>query len=375
MLSLSGSDADVKDDQKLSELGLKNPVILIFPTVVKLRAKPKKESKEDSKADPADKFSGLSAETALEALEKAKGPKRATILEYVAKFAKKILVQDSKALRHVTKPTMKEILKRDDLAIPELDLFEAVLAWSKAQGAKDTKEYLKDVIPLIRFPIMKSKDIASKVIPAAVLEMQQTLELFTYLGSKEAGGSPSLGASIKDFNAEKRKGAGELRWRMNCGSPLQIDPDEKTVRCTGPQGAIYATQGFESGRWSWVVHVKRAKGNCMTVGVASKIEPSGSGRATGLHASGNCLDMQSGTGSSAGVSFRVARLVDNINVRVNLDVDKGEMSFEVFGGGEASPSGDKSGVVVRNLPKPVYPAIDMRETGLEVTLGELTQLD
>jgi len=342
--------------------------------LLKLRAK-KKETKEETKADPADKFAGLSVENALETLEKAKGPKRATALEFAAKFARKILVQDNKALRQVTKPTMKELLKRDDLAIPELELFEAVLVWAKAQGAKDMKEYLKDVIPLIRFPTMKSKEIASKVIPAAVLEMQQTLELFTYLGSKEAGGSPVLGASLKGFSAEKRKGAGELKWRMNCGSPLQIDADEKTVRCTGPQGAIYATQGFESGRWSWVVHVKRAKGNCMTVGVASKIDPSGSGRATGLHASGNCLDMQGSCGNSAGVSFRVARLVDNINVRVNLDMDKGELSFVVFGGGEASPGGDNSGVVVRGLPKPVYPAIDMRESGLEVTLGELTQLE
>jgi len=81
-----------------------------------------------------------------------------------------------------------DFVKRDTLNVDEGDLFDAMLAWAK-QGDEKTetgkiKESLKDVVPHIRFGLMTTEQLASKVSGAGLLEPQQILDLFTYLAKK-----------------------------------------------------------------------------------------------------------------------------------------------------------------------------------------------
>jgi len=276
-------------------------------------------------------------------------------------------VIESRDWKTLGKKHLLTLIQRDTLSVKEIELFKAVVAWGKAQPKTETpaalKEMLGDLLPHIRFPIMDSKDFAAVVLPSGLMDTPEVLALFTYFGSKATGAAPS--AVIKKYKLDKRKGAAELKWNSEITGPCAIDEDGITLRSTATNGAGYASIALAEGKWEWTVNIIHARGNCMTVGVASKLDPLGSGRASGLHASGNCLDMQSGTGRSAMSSFRVPALNDGMVVRVRLDMDARTCSFNV--------NGEDSGVVLDTLPSPVYPAVDMRESGLEVRFGELVE--
>eukprot|EP00457_Paulinella_chromatophora_P004828 gb/GEZN01004841.1/.p1 GENE.gb/GEZN01004841.1/~~gb/GEZN01004841.1/.p1 ORF type:complete len:521 (-),score=89.60 gb/GEZN01004841.1/:330-1694(-) len=315
----------------------------------------------------------LTEDNVIQQLQEAKGSHRQVALEYLDKVSSNILApddKDSKALSRLTaipKPLLQELLKRDTLGIKEADLFVGVMNWGKANSKADKpdelKTFMKDILPFIRFPIMASKDIAHKVLPSQMLEVSQTVELFTYIGATEAGVDAKLGSSIVHWSAVKRKPpVSDLVFDKSSDSPLTISEDGLEVSHTGSNGAVYCLNPITEGKWRWTVDVLAAKGNCMTIGVATKKDPKGSGRSTGLHASGNCLDLQMGCGKSGG-SFRVKRLTNGVKVTVTLDMTSREMGFEV--------DGEKSGMVVKDLPDTVYPAVDMREKGLKVRLGEI----
>jgi len=93
----------------------------------------------------------------------------------------------------LNKERVMTIIKSSKLAIDEIDLFKGVLRWSiaecKRKGLKDDagsrKTVLKDIIPLIRFPIMQMEDVATFVSPSGMLDSSQLLEIFTYLGQPD----------------------------------------------------------------------------------------------------------------------------------------------------------------------------------------------
>lgn len=68
------------------------------------------------------------------------------------------LVLESKAFLSVNKRVLCEILKVDECNIIETDLFDAVIKHGEAKGQSNIREYLGDIVKLIRFPSMTIKE-------------------------------------------------------------------------------------------------------------------------------------------------------------------------------------------------------------------------
>jgi len=174
--------------------------------VKEVETKSTNESSDDSGGPP-----GITVENALEKLEtKYKGAVRKQALEWIDKKARKVFL--SKNFVKAKKSTLVEIIQRDDLAIKEIRVFEALVRWGEANGGKKEgkvnleamKATLKDLLPLVRWPLLKSKELASIVVLSG-LEQDQMLELYSYIAQKEAGLSPKLPSALEKANAKERK--------------------------------------------------------------------------------------------------------------------------------------------------------------------------
>jgi len=156
----------------------------------------------------------LTPQNALSKLEKAKGSKRTTTWQYIDIWANDVV--KSKSFLKLPKDQLVDFIKRDTLNVDEGDLFDAVLAWAKQgdekleTGSEKLKTFLKDVVVHIRFGLMTTEQLASKVSSAGLLEPQQILDLFTYLAKKSKMGDDEL-KSLKvpeslPFNFKDRVG-------------------------------------------------------------------------------------------------------------------------------------------------------------------------
>jgi len=111
-------------------------------------------------------------------------------------------------------------LKRDTLRSKEGVIFDGVLRWGKAKSKSDSPDALKDalkgLVEHIRFPIMSTSEVATKVVPTGLLTSSQVLALFTYVSTAESkeksgGEKPKLPTDLKMFSNVKRK-SGEAKF-------------------------------------------------------------------------------------------------------------------------------------------------------------------
>jgi len=72
---------------------------------------------------------------------------------------------------------------------------------------------MADFIPSIRFPVLATADLASKVVPLGILESDDILSLFSWAAIKDKGGS--LPSNLKKWNSNKRKGGVELKYQSD----------------------------------------------------------------------------------------------------------------------------------------------------------------
>jgi len=152
-------------------------------------------------------------------LEESKDNKRKRVMEFIDIYATDFMANRT-SFTKLSKPQMLEIIKSDKLNAKEIEVFEAVVAWGKAemknQKLDDTpqnlKQVLADVLPHVRFPCMNTQDVAVTVVPSSLLESTQILELFTYLGMKGGEKKPKLSKSLEGFNAKDRKGRKPPSW-------------------------------------------------------------------------------------------------------------------------------------------------------------------
>jgi hypothetical protein len=212
------------------------------PSRRRLARKIKKEAEEKKKDDddPAGVYKGLSVKTILKDLSESKdgadSSKRKRMLEYVEMYCDE-LVKQPKWLE-LPQGVMIEILKRDGLNIPEVDLFDSICEWAKRQAKSNEVEALKPIleplVPHIRFPTMQLQDLAVKVERMKLLDQNQLLSLFTFVGAK---GNAKLDPALK-FNAKPRKPrlpVGAFVWdESKKGASINIvkDSNGKTVRQT-----------------------------------------------------------------------------------------------------------------------------------------------
>ena len=93
----------------------------------------------------------------------------------------------SETFPSITRALLEEVVKRDDLTIPEIDLFQAVDRWATAECERKDLEPVKDskrivigegVLNNIRFPLMSQGQFAEKVPCSGLLSKDEIIELF-----------------------------------------------------------------------------------------------------------------------------------------------------------------------------------------------------
>ena len=96
-------------------------------------------------------------------------------------------VLESETFPSITRELLEEVVKRDDLAIHEIDLFQAVDRWATAECERKDLEPIKDskrivigeeVLSNIRFPVMSEGQFAEKVPCSGLLSKDEIIELF-----------------------------------------------------------------------------------------------------------------------------------------------------------------------------------------------------
>jgi len=236
------------DEEPLADQGVKEGFTVIgrAPSDLKpIRKRKDKEDEDDKKKDSGtvsvDRYKGLSLKNVLKKFVEKQG-KHKLAGEYIDIYATAIFKQ--KEFTKLSKEILLLIIKSDTLSIKEVDLFDAVLTWGKAQckeqkldgdKAEDLKKVLADVLPHVRFPAMTTTDVAVKVTNSGLLESDQILDLFTYLGMKSSSGDklPSLGKSLKGFDYKDRKGRKPPSWfkwdSSKKNSNLTVSDDGITV--------------------------------------------------------------------------------------------------------------------------------------------------
>ena len=95
----------------------------------------------------------------------------------------------SETFPSIPRELLEEVVKRDDLTIREIDLFQAVDRWATAECARKDLEPVKDskrivigeeVLSNIRFPLMSEGQFAEKVPCSGLLSKDEIIELFMW---------------------------------------------------------------------------------------------------------------------------------------------------------------------------------------------------
>lgn len=107
----------------------------------------------------------------------------------LSRLTSDILVSDSFA--DIDKQLLLSILEKDCLNVTEIEVFDAVKRWSEKECARQSlsistenqKFVLKDIINLIRFPVMQPKDFAIGPACSDLLPLEDVKAIFIYLNS------------------------------------------------------------------------------------------------------------------------------------------------------------------------------------------------
>jgi hypothetical protein len=290
-------------------------------------------------------------------------------LEYIDIYSREIF--KTADFRTLPADTILAFAKRNTLNIPEVELFESVLDWGKAElkrnNTEDSPESLRkllvDILPQIRFPVMSTQDIAVKVNPSKILENQQVLDLFTYLGLANSGVKDAkLGKSLSGFNTKKRKGRLPPAWfkwdvtKKHNG--LILSPDGKTVTSTTTSyyQPIFGDIELKDGVWEWEVVMQQMYNNTYSVNV---------GVAPASYTNYNASQMIGYSGHIPGWAFACGhgqkynntmtnygrKVNQGETVRTRVDMDAKTVEFFI--------NGQSQGVAYRDIVGPVRPAMSL----------------
>lgn len=120
-----------------------------------------------------------------------------------------IILSDSFA--DVDKPLLTNILQKDCLNVSEIDVFNAIKKWAEKECSRQSLEVntqnqrsvLKDIIYLIRFPVMSAKDFALGPARSDLLPLEDIKLIFIYLNSGLAISSLKYPLTIRSFKPHK----------------------------------------------------------------------------------------------------------------------------------------------------------------------------
>jgi len=352
----------------------KSTVFLRAPADIKPARKPKPTKKKDEDKDrkgdeEADRYKGFSAKNALSKLKQAKGSKQKLALEYIDIYAREVFKQPD--FRALPLETLLQLVKRNTLNIPEVEVFEGCIEWGRAElkrtSVTDSPETLRkvlaEVMPHIRFPVMTTQDVAVKVNPTKLLEPPQVLELFTYLGMTNSGKSDAKpGKTIVQFSNKKRKGRlppAWFRWDTNRRhNGLIVSGDGKTVTSTTTSyyQPIFGDAELKEGVWEWEVLMQQMYNNTYSVNIGvTPTSFTNYGVAQMIGYSGHIPGWAFACGHGQKYNQRMENYSRKVNqgetVRVRLDLDAKTLEFFI--------NGQSQGIAYRDVVGPVRPAMSL----------------
>jgi len=356
----------------LSDDGVKSRSLIVIcaPTDLKpvVERKGKKKGKDDDDGDDAkDKYSGLKVETIIKQWETSKGKDEKIALEFIDINMSAVL-KNADFIK-LDKKRVLELVKRNTLNVKEGDLFEGIVIWGRAEckrtnldaSADNVRKVLEEILPLIRFPAMAMEEVATKVTPAQVLTSEQTLAVFTYLGS-----SKDKQKNMKmPYPTKPREGRRPPNWFTWSPShkhhSLQLSEKNTVIVSTDPNywQSVGSDIELKSGVHEWEIVLNQYDtGNSynVVIGVvpshftqwsSSTWVGSGTGSPGWAFVTGNGYK----TGTNTGQTYfgQAARQGDT--VRTRLDLDKHTIEFFV--------NGTSQGVAFTDVTGPVRPAISV----------------
>jgi hypothetical protein len=371
-----GNDVVECDKGTLSELGIGNSWTIFYHAPADLkperRRKPKKGENKDEKTDNTDLYKGYTPQNALQKFQDAKSPKDKKIsLEFID-IALVDIVKTA-GWTKLSAETIGVIIQRDSLGLEEGPLFDALLTWGKAEAKRkdksDNKDEMKgvlgDLLYHIRFPCMDVTTVASKVNPSGLLEAQQMLDLFTYLGTKNAGVKggkpPSSLSKFKSVARVPRKKPDAFTWSTSLKhSSITLSDNGLTATGTSSNQSVAGDVSWEKGIHEFEMELKGTTGAYAMVGlVPSSNNAWNSGSHIGDSSfNGWALFMYSTwstyrNGANASISGQTGQGPVVIGCRV--DLDKGKCDF--FRGG--LKSGTNIGTLFHDVTGPVRPAVTL----------------
>jgi len=278
-------------------------------------------------------------------LKKAKNAKATKLaIEYIEMTMKDVVKQ--KEFLEISEKNLVDLVKRDGLNIKEIDLFNATIEWSKAElkrtkqddKPENVKKVMKDIFPQIRFCCMDVSDIAVGVEKTKLLEGNQLLGLFTYLGQKAQSkdSTPKLDPSLKGFKTTPRKPK-KLGVDLDFGSATYWtwNKEEAKAVCTG-QGSYYAlynTKPFEKKTGKHEIKMRLNSGTTssfwcgFTTNTSSTNSPYSSGWGFWIYS--NYLSLP-GNSTGSYLSSSTPKATDVVNIE--LDTDTNVITWNVNGG-------------------------------------------
>jgi len=369
---------ELKDDKGvLNELKIKegHTILLRAPPDIaprKRRAKKEKEEKKDEKATAvaANRYKGITVNNIWKKLEeKSDAKKQKIILEFFDIYAGKLCKKAQFA--SLPKDLVITLLKSDTLNAKEVDVFEGALAWGKNECKKlkldekkpdDMKKALADILPLIRFPCMSTQDVAVKVTASGLLESDQVLDLFTYLGMKGNNKKAVPGKSIAKMNNKDRKGRRPPSWfkfdaNKKHGS-LILSADGTVVTSTQSNyQPCFGDVELKEGVWEWEIVLTQysSQSYACNIGVvpttytnySSSLMIGYSGHVPGwAFACGGAQKYHNQEMTNYGRTCSQGE-----KVAVRLDLDKKTIEFFI--------NGTSQGIAFRDVTGPVRPAISL----------------
>ena len=123
---------------------------------------------------------------------------------------------ESEGFAVIDRPLLEELVQRDTLNIPEVELFKGVVQWAEkevarrgivADGREKRNVIGERIIKAIRFPIMKQDEFAAVVTDSRILSYDEICNLIKHFNS--------VGTSPVEFPVSKRSGSGAVLLR--CG--------------------------------------------------------------------------------------------------------------------------------------------------------------
>jgi len=293
VITLNEQEGDFKESQFLNDVGMKS-MSTLFIISLETGSKPRRRknpkiSNEEVEVSDNDDFS-MDIDDVIKVYEKTSDKKkRQAIFKFGAANAEKVV--ETKGFTDASKETLIAFLKDDTLAIEEGPLFDAVIRWAKKKAkSDDIKSVLtEDIMKNVRFPLMLTSDIATKVIPLSILEMQQALDLFSYTSAFQASKAkdkdvkaPPLPKTLSIYGAKPRVPSRKPSrfGTVSTATPIiTLSNDNKTAtHASGGSGHnwVLGEELVKSGKREWKVRIDTLESNnWIMLGVTNSLPGSG----------------------------------------------------------------------------------------------------